>query len=87
MQWTIARYCPMSRVRWYLGILAPAKIRLAHHGGLSVDEFPEFPRDVLEMLSQPLEDGCMTIARSAVTLHFLSSFMLVAAMNPCPCRH
>jgi magnesium chelatase family protein len=54
---------------------------------LFLDEFPEFPRDILEMLRQPIEDGCVTIARFKMSLCFPSSFMLVAALNPCPCRH
>lgn len=65
----------------------PGEVSFAHHGVLFLDELPEFKKNVLEVLRQPMEDYKVTISRSKLSLDFPANFMLVAAMNPCPCGY
>ena len=69
------------------GTIKPGEVSLAHHGVLFLDELPEFSRNALEVLRQPIEDGQITISRSGQTRIFPCSIMVIAAMNPCPCGY
>jgi magnesium chelatase family protein len=65
----------------------PGEVSLAHHDVLFLDELPEFKKNVLEVLRQPMKDTCVTISRASLSLTYPANFALAAAMNPCPCGY
>lgn len=69
------------------GLSKPGEVSLAHHGVLFMDEMPEYPRNVVEALRMPLEDGVVTVARAMQTITYPAQFTLIGSMNPCPCGH
>lgn len=92
-QWGIRPFCAPHHTASPAALVGggspprPGEISRSHHGVLFLDELPEFKRQVLETLREPMEAGCITIARAATQLTFPAQFQLIAAMNPCPCGY